>query len=309
MVELEDYKFIVHKVPKGIGPEWSNNIGIEYRMEFGGIPNEDEREGISEIISFLFGKHLLKVGFSEFDQDENPMKQVGQTPWGDNIVSKCKSAGQYPINIDSYENMGLAEDVFQELIPRYLKLRNEMKMKDALWSFWISEDVPVGTNIPILANSLEILKKGWFQSNKSKTKGVYLPKKEFDELLNGNFEGIEERLLGQEYADRIIRRMKGSFNMGVNESLDFFFEEIGMEVGAVERKAIKKRNSIAHGSHGNSDEEIEEILFYSKVYKTLFNRILLRLLSYEGNYMDYSINGWPEKNINEVVNSIVSKNK
>ncbi|MGG4012476.1 hypothetical protein [Bacillus smithii] len=302
LVELDDYKFIIHSVPKQIGPDWSNNIGIEYSVEFGKIPDENEREGISEIVSFLFGRHLLKVGYTEYDENNYPIRQVGQDPWGNNVVSKCKSMGFYPIKIDDYKYWGKAEELLKELVPIYIKYRNELNLKDALWSFWISEDVPVGTNIPIIANALEILKNGWFKSNKSKTKGVYMPKKQFDELLDESFMEIEEKLKGHKFADRILRRIKGSFNMGVNESLDFFFEEIGLKVGEVEKKAIKSRNSVIHGTHSTSDEDLEKIIFYSKVYKTLFHRAFLKLLLYKGEYIDYSITGWPNKNIDEVTN-------
>ena len=303
LVDLDDYKFIIHKIPKEIGPKWSNNIAIEYRVEFGKIPSEDEREGISEIVSFIFGKHLLRIGFTEFNKDSYPIKQVSQNPWGGNAISKCRNSGSYPVRIDDYYKWGKVEKVLKELIPQYLRLRNDLNLKDALWSYWISDDVPTGTNIPILANALEVLKKGWFKSTKSKTKGVYLPKKKFDELLSDNFEAIEKKLEGQEYADRILRRMKGSFNMGVNESLDFFFEEIKLQIGEIERKAIKARNSMIHDKQDASDEQIQDIIFYSKVYKTLFHRVFLKLLSYEGDYIDYSIIGWPDKNIDEVTNN------
>lgn len=62
-IKCEDFSFIIHTIPREFGPEWSHNIGIEYRQEFGRIPSHEERIAISEIVSFIFGKHLLKVGF------------------------------------------------------------------------------------------------------------------------------------------------------------------------------------------------------------------------------------------------------
>ncbi|MCM3454474.1 hypothetical protein M3685_11010 [Heyndrickxia oleronia] len=300
LVDLKNFKFIIHNVPKDIGPTWSNNIGIEYSEEYGGIPDPDIREAISEIVSFIFGRHLLKVGLTEFDENNLPLKQTSYNPWGNNVVSKCKRHSLYPVRLNNDKVWGKVEVLLNEIIPKYLKHRNELNLKDALWSYWVSEDVPTGTNIPILANALEILKKGWFKSTKSKTQGVYMPKKEFDELLKETYNTLEELLKGHEYADRIIRRIKGSFNMGVNESLDFFFHEIGLPIGKIEKKAIKARNSIIHDKHVETDKELEEIIFYSKVYKTLFHRVFLKLLSYEGDYIDYSIIGYPNKHIDMV---------
>ncbi|RDU38684.1 hypothetical protein DRW41_03745 [Neobacillus piezotolerans] len=81
-------------------------------------------------------------------------------------------------------------------------LNSKRMLKDALWSFWISEDVPTGTNIPMLAKAFEILKKCWFKSTKTKSKGIHIPKKEFEQLLGGDFKAIEQTLQGHEYADR-----------------------------------------------------------------------------------------------------------
>jgi hypothetical protein len=302
LVELEDFNIIIHKIQKEIGPSWSNNIGIEYRKEFGRIPNENEREGISEIVSFLFGKHLLNVGYTEFNEGSYPIRQVSRNPWGDNVVSKSKKSGLFPIRIDDYSTWGLAEEILSKIIPVYLKYRNDLNMKESLWSLWVSEDVPIGTNIPLVANALEILKKGWFKSNKSKTQGVYLPKKQFDNLLKEDFENINKKIIDIEFNDRILRRMKNSFQMGANESLDFFFEEIGLLVGEIERKAIKLRNAMIHDKHGSTDSELEEIYFYSKVYRSLYNRVFLKLLNYDGNYIDYTVHGFPEKHISQPTN-------
>lgn len=67
-VKLPEYSFIIHQVPKSFGPSWSENIGIEYRDEFGKIPEESEREAISEIVGLVLGKQLMNVGSTTFDE-------------------------------------------------------------------------------------------------------------------------------------------------------------------------------------------------------------------------------------------------
>lgn len=57
-IKCSDFGFILYKIPTQFGPKWSNNLGIEYRNEFGRIPDEEERVAISEIISFILGKHI-----------------------------------------------------------------------------------------------------------------------------------------------------------------------------------------------------------------------------------------------------------
>ena len=64
LISAQDYKFVVAKVPEQIGPNWSSNIGIEYRTEWGKIPNSTEREEIIELLSFVFGRQLLSIGYT-----------------------------------------------------------------------------------------------------------------------------------------------------------------------------------------------------------------------------------------------------
>ncbi len=297
-VDTGEIKYILGKVPKGLGPEWSNNIGMEYRREWGEIPDQDKREAIAEITSFIIGKHLLNIGYSTFDSIGNQIEQVALTPWGDNVVSLSRSQGLSPIRF-SFFYYDRIEKVLNQTVPKYLELRNILNLNEALWRYWISNNLPVGTNLPILHAGVEILAKAWFKSNKSKTKGVYLPKKEFDELIDDGMSVIVPKLQGQNYGDRMIRKISNAFQMTQNEQLAFFFEEIGLNIGAVENEALKGRNVMAHGSSGQSDEEISYIIYLTRSYQALFHRIFLKILGYTGNYIDYSIKGWPERHIDE----------
>ncbi len=63
-VQLHNFSLIIHKVPEDYGPVWSENIGIEYRQDFGEIPEKETRDSIAEIASFIFGRRLLNVGYT-----------------------------------------------------------------------------------------------------------------------------------------------------------------------------------------------------------------------------------------------------
>jgi len=297
-VELENRSFIIQAVPKYFGPKWSNCIGIEYREEWGGIPDEEEREAISEIVGFIFGKHLLNVGYTKFAGMGYPIEEVAKNPWGDNVVSKCQDAALFPVDIDNYQTWGLVEKVLTQLIPQYLLLRNDLNLKQALWNYWVSLDLPIGVNLPILSAGVETIAKSWFKTSKSKTKGVYLAKKEYDELLASEFNLIEEKLRENVYQQRILNKIKNAYNMGANERLDFFFSEIDLPIGEIEGKAIKGRNSMAHGDI-MGDQKIEKMVQLTRAFQTLFHRILLKILGFDGDYIDRSTVGWPRRHINE----------
>jgi hypothetical protein len=298
-VETSDVNFIVEPVPDVFGPSWSKCLGIEYREELGGIPDADVRDAVAEIVSFVMGRPLIHVGYTSFDKRGMPIEQVAVNPLED-ILHISRRAEQPPIDIDKGRPTDAFETVLRELVPRYLERRSVLNLNNALWGYWLSERSPLGANLPELATSTEILKNAWFESAGSKSRGVYMPKKEFTELLADELAAVEAKLLGVEYGDRMSRRIRNAFNMGVNESLEFFFEEIGLPVGEVEWAAIAARNPMAHGSSELFDaSKYDEMLHATFAYRTLFNRIILKLLDYSGTYVDRSVEGWPERALDE----------
>lgn len=297
-IELKNMSFIIQAVPKYLGPHWSNCIGIEYREEWEGVPTEEEREAISEIVGFIFGKHLLNVGYTKYAGKGYPIEEVAKNPWGDNVVSKCQKAALFPIDIDSCQTWGMVEKVLNQLIPQYLLLRHDLNLNQALWNYWVSLDLPIGVNLPILSAGVETIAKSWFKTSKSKTKGVYLSKKKFNELMGSGFDVIEERLRENQYCKRMLDKIKNAYNMSANERFNFFFSEIDLPIGEIERKAIKGRNSMAHGDI-MSDQQIEKMIRLTRAYQTFFHRILLKILGFDGDYIDMSAAGWPKRHINE----------
>jgi len=300
-IRCSDFGFIIYKVPRQFGPAWSNNLGVEYRSEFGRIPSGEERVAISEIVSFILGKHLLNVGYSSFDQSGNLIEQVAVNPWGDNVKHICQSGHLPPIQIHRFETIDLFESVLQSMIEKYFELRNILQLNEVLWRFWIGRELPLGENIPIMASGIEILAKRWFESNKSETKGKYLEKDLFDNLTKDEILRIQEKLGTHPYRDRIVNKLKNCYNMGSNEQLEKFFEELELPIGPLERKAINFRNIMIHDAVDFSRTEHEEFIKMSLAYRCLIHRVLLKILGYDGTYIDYSIKGRPEKPLSKIV--------
>ena len=95
-IQCPSFGFIVHKVPEGLGPAWSKNIGIEYREESGRIPDPPERKAVCEIVGFVMGKHLLNVGYSAFDGSGTALDLCAVQPLGDNAISPSARPRHFP---------------------------------------------------------------------------------------------------------------------------------------------------------------------------------------------------------------------
>lgn len=302
IISLKDFSFIIKKVPKDFGPNWSNNLAIEYSEELGGIPNPEIRKSISNIISYIFGKQLINIGYSEFDDKEYLMKEVYINSVPSDIKKLCGTFSVSPVRQLQFhyqdEKKNCLEVIIGELVQKYLNFKDIYELDTIMNIYWLAKRQPLGYETPLLANCIESLSKKWFKTTKTKTSGVYMKKKDFEKLLGEYFEGIKEKLGDNEYSTNILNRINNCYNMGVNERLEVFLKEIELPISDGERNAIKFRNKMVHESI--SYENVEELINLSKSYEVFFNRIFLKIIGYTGRYIDftqYTENGYIEKEI------------
>src|SRR5208283_5394023 len=157
--------------------------------------------------------------------------KISVNPWGDNIRHLAQTPPIPPIQIGTEATRGKIETILSPMVKKYLELRKPLQLDEVLWRYWIGSELPLGSNIPIMANGIEILIKYWFKSQKSKSKGVYLTKDEFDTITQEKFEIIEATLADTPYKEKIMNKLKDCYKMSLTDQLKFFFEEVGLPLG------------------------------------------------------------------------------
>ncbi|MCD6513295.1 MAG: hypothetical protein J7L07_00050 [Candidatus Odinarchaeota archaeon] len=256
-----------------------------------------ERKKISELCSFIFGRQLLLVGYTIYDEDCNIVEEYACNPWGGDPRSLCLKPDIPPVRISGPDFCGKAEVIISQLLPSYCELRDSLRLNDALWLYWIARNMPDGINLPTLAAAVEAIMNGWFSSNRTRSRGVYMDKDEFERLLHEEIEAIQGKLEDKLYGDRVVNRIRDAYRMSVTDRFRFFFEEIDLVVDENEWKAIKARHAIAHGQIGNGKMEWRRLIQHSQTYETLIHKILLKVLGYSGSYVDRSTVGWKDKQL------------
>ena len=289
----EDKCFTIQDVPDNYGPSWSQNVSIEYKNEWW-MPSLEERIKINEIVSFLIGRQLISIGYTKYDKKGRTIEDYVNNPQiseGIHIRELCKKKFKMsPVNtIEGNRWANHLSVYFKQLIPNYLALRDELNFNEVLNRYWLSKAIPKEAEIIVLAAGLELLIKSWYKSKKSKTKGVYLPKKEFDNKLKIGLKLIENELdgilsLNPEFKDKIFNTVKNSFVMAPSQRNKNFFTEIGLNIGDIEEEAIIYRNKPVHG---DILEDYDKMLKMTLAYLTLVNRTILKILGYENEYVDY----------------------
>ena len=301
LVDLDNLSFVVHAVPSEIGPGWARPVGIEYRRDDKrAIPPESTRRAIEEIVSFVLGRRLMRVGFTSFNAAGDPIEVESINPWGTNIRETCGSCDDSPFPIQiNIEGSIDVETLLNLLVPRYLQSRDELKLGEALVQYWAACEAPLGPNLVLHRAAVEGLKTAWFESTRTKSRRQYMNRSDFDALLGDVLREAERKLSGVDKGDRILRRMKDANNMGSNEEVENFFAEIRLALGKTEEDARHAQNAPAHGRTIKSNEDLLKWTRHYAASRVLFQRTLLQLLGYEGDYLDKTTIGIPIRPISE----------
>ncbi len=297
--KYKDTAFDIHYVGDTYGPKWSVNISISYYENYGRIPNDEERDIIREYISFIAGKRLIYTGESRYDENGNVIGFVMEFPYsyGMEIKRMCANVGLSPIR-DDYRAKESYFETFTNYIEPFEKLYKKLDFRSLFLSFWYAHEIAKPLDLPILSAALERLMKKWYSEIESNPETVLMNKKDFAKRIEPIKKMVEQQFIATEYAERMKRSILNINRMSVNEQFTNFFIGINLTVGEEEKKALRARNFSAHGSFTDGDENYREQFLLSRVYECLIARVVLKLLNYKGNYVDYRTNGYPEKNIN-----------
>lgn len=305
LIDVPGLKCIVAIVPEGYAPEWASKVCIEYRVSFGEIPNEERRKLISEFVAFVLGCQLLKIGSTTLDNLNSLVAQYAMNYWGDNAMAKCKKRACPPVNINMYStNWNRLEEVFNSLISTFLQLEEKLEMSAALWKYWVAYDLAVGTNLPVFSSAVEGLAAKYLKEHPAISLS-YMDINEYQELIEDELQKIAAKLEGREFRQVIINKINTAVYRGVNEKMELFFKSINLPIGSLEKKAMRARNIMAHASiHSADNTRLEEYTKLTQVYQTLFNKVMLSILNYDDQYIDYY-----SQEVNRLMSSVIGGNE
>lgn len=314
LVTFGSRQLLLHMVPDELDPTWSRKLSIEYHAAWGGIPDEDERRAIARVVSFVLGRRLLHVGSTSFDAAGIPFSATAMNPGSLNPRALAKQSDREPAPIVSiveglpapeYDATGVLvprlEQILSVLIPRYLELRQTLQLDEALERYLVLPELYGGIALVVMRSTLEILCRSWFESSGSKSGGAYLKGKQVTQLIGPELDAIGSKLEGRPYKDPVLNRMRSAFEISMAAGFYRFFDELGLKWGVVEREAIKTGSQGAHTLRMESDTEVLRVHRRRAALHSLLDRVVLKLLGYDGCYLDRSSPGWPERHIAEAL--------
>ena len=278
----DDENIIINLVPDEMKPNWSNNICLQYSSKKH-MDDIDLRRDIENIISFIFGRKLIKIAESHYDINGNKIKETMINPFINDkldIKNICESSDNFPIPIYEYSRDS-SEEIMSKMINSFISKKENLDFTSMFINYWSSTFLPPESKIILLAASLESLMNKWFNSGNSKRKTVIIEKPKYKHLIN-DIRPLFEETFKEHH--QIINNFNQLNRLSINKRMELFLEELNLEMGDVEKKAIYSRNKQVHGKDIDS-ETFSNIIIYSEIYRIIINRVILRVLDYNGDYI------------------------
>lgn len=160
--------------------------------------------------------------------------------------------------------------------------------------------MPAGTDLPLYSAALDILSNAYFRTHKEAAVTGQLSRDGFIKLIEPELQEIEKKINGNTRAKAIMNNIKNAVNIGSADRMRIFLNNIKIRLSESENDALRARHQMAHDIFDTSDHfaRIRSIRLRN-TYRTLINRIILRLAGYDGTYIDYGTDGHPQKPISE----------
>ena len=261
-----------------------------------GVTEHDFRRAYLEAISFVFGKRLIEIGYSEFDAQNELVRRYSRSPYTVNVHEESRISPLSPINISSGYTVN--EVVVSNLVELFLKSRDQLNLSVVIWNLWSARMLPLGKELVEYYAAIESLMNAWFKINLNHQKEVYVSENNFNLIVFPKIEEIKAHTGNKDGWDGVTKKMSGANFMTGGDKLKKFFDALGLRSGSVEIKILKERHSFAHGG-SLSGSEAKRFVVIARAYEALFNRCVLAAVGFKGKYIDYSTTGFPERDLQE----------
>jgi hypothetical protein len=265
-----------------------------------GTPDETVKSKIRDALSFSLGKFLVYLGSSVFAEN-----------W--ELVS-FKSVGAYSIDRRVFDLVTLPPASFggrleHEIVPAALSRMvnsiysayDDLKFRSLSWAYWHALCATVHIAPVHFGAAIEALQRRYIDAHPDQFRKKLVADRHIWKGLAKEIGDAISRLQLPDRDKQILLENVGGLNRRPHKSMaKQVLNSIGIELGADESAAWKRRDDAAHGNEIEDGTELEAIRDM-KLLKVLFHRMLLQITNAADTYFDYCTPGFPIRNLREPV--------
>ena len=299
-------EIVVGKVDSEVvGEEWKPGFIEFVAMDSSGLPSRDFRKRVRDALSFIVGRKIVNVGATFFDDKGSATKAVGMGNCLSGRKVAIRRGSQIPAPLTLQKGSSPHQVIDPPVVEAYLKGLIDIWSKphfiQALGRYFNGHVAYAEMRGVAYGSALETVLD--IQRSKTDSSHRLLDKDVFRELrdqLEGALEDFGRDVETKAVKSRLdlIRRRLSNLNQSQPSDVLELFDDIGLEIGPVERDAWHERNRAAHGDvYASSDYEAGRQR--CDALMTMFNRLLLKLCGAGTKYFDYTTLDWPVRDLDD----------
>lgn len=295
-------EILICKTNKNYAKENLRPISIHYLGNEKFI-DDSYRKIVLHALSFVFGKRMIPIGTSCFDNKGRLTKSVSIDIFSLNINKEINDHAHPSWFYESRVSQSYNQESANHIFDLIMLAIDKYNLEDVMIDYWIARSLPLGSNLILYASALEGLVNKWLKHNP--TNNVYVDKNDFKDIINPILKSIESNFPGEISWEKVVSLIQNANNLGGRDKHYRFFEANNLKYGKLENDVLKSRNKFAHGGK-YLESDPRELIHIANAYMTLFHRALLSVIGYKGKYIDYSCIGFPVRDINEALGGSIN---
>ena len=263
-IKMPDYKFRISIDDAKTQDEKYHNYCVEYREEWGKIPDEEIRNDISRFLSFIIGTEMVKFGESGYSKCDIVRKKY-KSP------SVLQRSSLFENNFEFYCNDFLRNDTdnllkqLPKMLKKYFTYKDEFRLNEVFAALYVHSYL--NFNFINYVTYIEMFSNIFQEGQKIKT---VIDKNKFKTIL---------KILNS--INKIPKPIKNKFNglntIGIGKKVKKLLTKYKIDYNRYE-DVFKTRGKVVHGGY----VEIEDMYIASQKAKELLTIITLKKLGYKG---------------------------
>jgi len=262
---------------------------LEFHPGPEGMPDETMRRAVRRALEFLFGCGFAVLGETIFNEEGLPVIASAKS----SFVPGGEQSPMPPALLHKEWRDGVDEELASKYIANFINYDSFERFNRFVWLWLYSFNAPLDMSAGYLGVSLEILRDAYYSRPENEPRSKLLPKSEWRAVLKTLQESLDN-MTDIKNVDSIssklneIKSRLGDLNKVSAKKLNILLlNDLNLDYGDVETKALQARNDSVHGSIFGSND-YREVLQQTRSLQTLVSRVFLRMLGMdEFYYFDY----------------------
>jgi hypothetical protein len=253
------------------------------------IPTKNELFIIETILSFIIGRKIINIGYASYDQTFQVIEESFVNPRVKSLeyLLNTESKPSIPISFNAIEKYG-EENTIKRINNLFVQLdiqNQKIPFKIIFNHLFYSWESVFFLKVHPLSTVLDMIIQAWIEKQLKKYSRI-IPKAEFKPIKKQIECYLNELIKETNKNDikKIIKKIQILNNKSIAEQQKDFLIFYNINLNKKEVEILQYRNKCIHGHIPEDENEI----INTEGYISFINRIILKILKYEGDYLDYS---------------------